>query len=318
MLSITPQAPQQKIGPVSDDGTFTRPWYLFLTDVSKALADFIAGAVYGRPTLLHLNRVTKVTDSGTIGEAGFLDTDVVTGAPTLTHVGRVTKVTATGVIGEAAFLGTDVVLGAPTLTDVNRIPKVSAAGTLGESAVSDDGTTVTALARQMAITGSTPEYKASTTGGTQPGRFAKLWNDDNLYVALNLSFDGANWNLDDTSKTGTVLRLNLGTLVVFNATAGANPRTLTQTFTVDSAGKVGMGGNTSPGYSGDATGDINASGVFRKGGTQVLGARQTGWTAATNTASRATFDTTIVTTAQLAQRVKALIDDLMTTGVIGT
>jgi hypothetical protein len=35
------------------------------------------------------------------------------------------------------------------------------------------------------------------------------------------------------------------------------------------------------------------------------------YVAPTGTASRATFDTTTVTTAQLAQRVKALIDDLM-------
>ena len=50
---------------------------------------------------------------------------------------------------------------------------------------------------------------------------------------------------------------------------------------------------------------------------QVLGERKTGWTAATNTTSRATFDTTTVTTAQLAQRVKALIDDLISHGIIG-
>lgn len=53
-------------------------------------------------------------------------------------------------------------------------------------------------------------------------------------------------------------------------------------------------------------------------GNQVLTGRITGWVAATNTVSRATFDTTTVTTAQLAQRVKALIDDLMTHGAIGT
>lgn len=39
------------------------------------------------------------------------------------------------------------------------------------------------------------------------------------------------------------------------------------------------------------------------------------WTAATGTASRATFDTASVTTAQLAQRVKAMIDDFLLNGL---
>lgn len=43
-----------------------------------------------------------------------------------------------------------------------------------------------------------------------------------------------------------------------------------------------------------------------------------GWAAATGTATRSTFDTTTVTTAQLAERLKALIDDLITQCLIGT
>lgn len=37
----------------------------------------------------------------------------------------------------------------------------------------------------------------------------------------------------------------------------------------------------------------------------------TGWVQATGTATRSTFDTTTVTLPQLAERVKALIDDLV-------
>ncbi len=44
------------------------------------------------------------------------------------------------------------------------------------------------------------------------------------------------------------------------------------------------------------------------------GPASAGWTAATGTASRASFDTASVTTAQLAQTVKALIDDLLAQG----
>jgi hypothetical protein len=62
-----------------------------------------------------------------------------------------------------------------------------------------------------------------------------------------------------------------------------------------------------------------ASGVaLQVNGAQVVAARVTGWAAATNSKSRATFDTTTVTTAQLAARLGQLIDDLMTHGLIGT
>ena len=45
-------------------------------------------------------------------------------------------------------------------------------------------------------------------------------------------------------------------------------------------------------------------------------AAKTGWAAATGTATRTTFDTATVTTANLAQRVKALLDDLLSRGDI--
>jgi hypothetical protein len=62
-----------------------------------------------------------------------------------------------------------------------------------------------------------------------------------------------------------------------------------------------------------------ASGVaLQVNGAQVVAARIAGWAAATNSKSRATFDTTTVTTAQLAARLGQLIDDLMAHGLIGT
>lgn len=57
------------------------------------------------------------------------------------------------------------------------------------------------------------------------------------------------------------------------------------------------------------------------GGQGVVGGRKTGWTPATGTATRSTFDTASVTLPQLAEHVKALIDDLHITaghGLIGT
>lgn len=66
------------------------------------------------------------------------------------------------------------------------------------------------------------------------------------------------------------------------------------------------------------SGDLNISGSYQVLETQVLTSRRTGWTAATGTATRATFATGSVTLPVLAQAVKALIDDLMSHGLIGS
>jgi hypothetical protein len=63
--------------------------------------------------------------------------------------------------------------------------------------------------------------------------------------------------------------------------------------------------------------DIVGAGSLYINGTQILSTRATGWAAATGTATRTTFATASVTLANLAQRVKALIDDLISHGIIG-
>ena len=65
--------------------------------------------------------------------------------------------------------------------------------------------------------------------------------------------------------------------------------------------------------------DLLTSGnSYKLAGTAVLGSRKTGWTAATGTATRSTFATGSVTLSVLAEHVKALIDDLISHGMIGT
>lgn len=67
----------------------------------------------------------------------------------------------------------------------------------------------------------------------------------------------------------------------------------------------------------DANGNVRGA-SFRIGLNQVVGARATGWALPTGTLSRATFDQSTVTLAQLAQRVAALITDLYSQhGLIG-
>ena len=69
-------------------------------------------------------------------------------------------------------------------------------------------------------------------------------------------------------------------------------------------------------------GDSNITNNFFRGAlsvnaNQVISTRRTGWVAPTGTATRTTFATSTVTLPQLAERVKALIDDLTTHGLIG-
>jgi hypothetical protein len=68
------------------------------------------------------------------------------------------------------------------------------------------------------------------------------------------------------------------------------------------------------------TGTITAdfAGTIAIGGIRVVTARRTGWGAPSGTATRGAFDTATVTTAGLAERVKALIDDLVAHGLIGS
>jgi hypothetical protein len=88
---------------------------------------------------------------------------------------------------------------------------------------------------------------------------------------------------------------------------------------IDKSGNV-LIGNTTGTDRLSVTGNIqltNTADSYRVGTNNVVGSRKTGWAAPTGTATRTTFDTATVAVADLAQRVKALIDDLTSHGLIG-
>jgi len=85
-----------------------------------------------------------------------------------------------------------------------------------------------------------------------------------------------------------------------------------------SAGSVAITGGTLAGLASLAVaGDADVSGDYKVDSVKVVSNRRTGWGAPTGTASRATFETSGATVGQLAQRLKALIDDLTAHGLIG-
>jgi hypothetical protein len=65
-------------------------------------------------------------------------------------------------------------------------------------------------------------------------------------------------------------------------------------------------------------GDADVSGDYRVDGVKVVSNRRTGWGTPTGPTSRASFESSTVSVAQLAQRVKALIDDLAAHGLTGS
>lgn len=89
------------------------------------------------------------------------------------------------------------------------------------------------------------------------------------------------------------------------------------------AGKLRVGDTTAPTEVLEVAGAVlvTTGNVYKVGSNQVIAARKTGWATATGTATRTTFDTATVTLPELAERVKAMIDDLHATaghGLIGT
>lgn len=69
--------------------------------------------------------------------------------------------------------------------------------------------------------------------------------------------------------------------------------------------------------SGTALVAITKDGYLNVGANQIVSARKTGWGAPTGTPTRTAFDTATVTLPQLAERLKALIDDLTSHGLVG-
>lgn len=63
-----------------------------------------------------------------------------------------------------------------------------------------------------------------------PLRLGKFKSSPGAFLTYNLSFDGVSWNLEDITQAGYLLVLSSGEAAFYGATAGTNPRTITQLF----------------------------------------------------------------------------------------
>lgn len=136
-----------------------------------------------------------------------------------------------------------------------------------------------------------------------------------------------------TSGSGTGLTVNLWWTILTVTVTGAGSNYPQYPLPLVTAAKTTSGSDISPlrrpmftVAMTDAAAEMDATNggqpvkvtTLKVGSNQVVTARQTGWTAATGTATRGTFATGSVTLPDLAERVKALIDDMTTHGLIGT
>jgi hypothetical protein len=126
--------------------------------------------------------------------------------------------------------------------------------------------------------------------------------------------------------TASAQSLTLATaLAVADGGTGASSAAAARTnfglgsLATQSAAAVAITGGTIAGLASlGVAGDCDVSGDYKVDGVRVVSNRRTGWATPTGPTSRATFDSASVSAPQIAQRLKALIDDLIAHGLIGS
>ena len=170
---------------------------------------------------------------------------------------------------------------------------------------------------------------SNTTGtnnsfvGMQAG-FSNTTGTNNSFVGVNAGYSNTTGNSNSFVglQAGVYIADGVTGLTISNNSCffGVNTKG-TQNATNENVfcyNATGNGSNTV------TIGDSNITNNFFRGalslnGTQVISTRRTGWVAPTGTPTRTTFATSTVTLSQLAETVKALIDDLSTHhGLIGS
>jgi hypothetical protein len=216
--------------------------------------------------------------------------------------------------GEGRVLIGSGVVETSVLLDGTIIPRLQITDDAGEVSL--------ACTRFFSTSGKPPRIVFQRGRGTLADRQSVASGGTTLGQFLINGWDGTQWGNAVRIQGLTDLAVGSssmpGRLEVMTSPAGTREPVLR--LTINSLGNVQIN-NTTGTERLSVTGNIQvteATNGFHVGANQVLGSRKTGWAAPTGTATRTTFVTSTVTTEQLAERVKALIDDLTTHGLIGT
>ena len=137
----------------------------------------------------------------------------------------------------------------------NKIPKASSSSTLADSSISDDGTIVSS-SLPISVTGTiTSTSRISASGGGNGS------NSGGYYFKYTSNVSSRSWILvNDYSVFGDFALLQSTTQV---------GTTYAPWIYVNAAGKIGLGGNISPVYAVDITGDLNVAGTIRVNGVAI-------------------------------------------------
>lgn len=281
-------------------GTFTTdPQYVPHLRMSGAPAKISApgaGTISFRNAADNADNLS-ITDAGNVTIRGTLGvTGVLTGPGSgLTSLNASNL--ASGTVPDARFPATLPAASGANLTGLNA--GNLATGTVPSARVVGVYGNITALGTlsSLAVTGNITSASDITTSGTGFQRVSAVNGTANTVLIAGPDAAGL------TATVGTIGHLAVITAnaSVLGTTAEVNARYGLSTAT-EAALRAGI-----------ATGD---RGLFVDN-SRVVGQRVTGWTAATGTATRTTFVTSTVTLPQLAERVKAVIDDLLAHGLIG-
>ena len=128
-------------------------------------------------------------------------------------------------------------------------------------------------------------------------------NWDNYYGNIHLNGNAPGitfWDTDHAKKW--LMIVNIDVFGIYRTVTGTEDAiNWTSIMELNNAGRI----------------TLPATGSLFIGASQVVGPRITGFAAATGTATKTTFATDTVTLIELARRVKALSDALITHGLIG-
>jgi hypothetical protein len=226
--------------------------------------------------------------------AAFNTNGILTQTAADTFVGR----TLTGTANELTVTNGNGVSGNPTISLPSALTftgKTVTGGTFNIDALTVSS--ATAFAPQVTVSNTTNDANSGYFVIKKARGSAAVQVGDTLGTFLFQGLD----------STGTPVLRNAGNLaaIVETVTAGS----------VLARFEIAAGTQT---WQFKTDGTTNMPGDLQRGGTKVLGARDTGWTAMTGTSDKATaYATGSVTLPQLAGRVMAMQAALTTHGIIG-
>lgn len=146
------------------------------------------------------------------------------------------------------------------------------------SVLGQDGSVTFSFASAQGVDldeGASPSVSQLTLRANALGALELLcYAADNEQILLDCAWTGAAMVAKSTSVARFVKAAGVLNLQGATGQVVGNPVADAVIMHVNLAnGRIGFGGNVTPGYPVDATGDINASGVLRIAGTQVVGAQ---------------------------------------------